>query len=83
MPSWRAIASGVASLLLISVTGCVTAPASREADPAFARQTVAYATHEAPGTIVIDPASHFLYLVQGGGKAIRSPVVTLALFGRA
>jgi lipoprotein-anchoring transpeptidase ErfK/SrfK len=32
---------------------------------------VAYATHEPPGTIVIDPASHFLYLVQGGGKAIR------------
>ena len=58
-------------MLLISVTGCATAPASREADPAFARQTVAYATHEAPGTIVIDPASHFLYLVQGGGKAIR------------
>ena len=51
--------------------GCVTSPASREPDPAFARQTVAYATHEPPGTIVIDPASHFLYLVQGGGKAIR------------
>jgi len=32
---------------------------------------VAYATHEPQGTIVIDPASHFLYLVQGGGKAIR------------
>jgi lipoprotein-anchoring transpeptidase ErfK/SrfK len=72
MPSWRAIASGVVGLLLIGVAGCATtAPASREADPAFARQTVAYATHEAPGTIVIDPASHFLYLVQGGEKAIR------------
>jgi hypothetical protein len=51
MPSWRAIASGVVSFLLISVTGRATAPASREADPAFARQNVAYATHEAPGTI--------------------------------
>ena len=55
MPSWRAIASGVVGLLLIGVAGCATAPASREADPAFAPQTVAYATHEAPGTIVIDP----------------------------
>ena len=71
MPSWRAIASGVVGLLLIGVAGCATAPASREANSAFARQTVAYATHEAPGTIVIDPSSHFLYLVQGGGKAIR------------
>jgi lipoprotein-anchoring transpeptidase ErfK/SrfK len=24
-----------------------------------------------PGTIVIDPANHFLYLVQSGGQAIR------------
>jgi lipoprotein-anchoring transpeptidase ErfK/SrfK len=29
-------------------------------------------TNEAPGTIVIDPQRHFLYLVQGGGRTIRS-----------
>jgi len=40
-------------------------------DPSFARQNVSYATREPPGTIVIDPSSHFLYLVQGGGKAVR------------
>ena len=40
-------------------------------DPSFARQDVTYATREPPGTIVIDPSSHFLYLVQGGGKAVR------------
>ena len=40
-------------------------------DPSFARQDVSYATREPPGTIVIDPSSHFLYLVQGGGKAVR------------
>jgi lipoprotein-anchoring transpeptidase ErfK/SrfK len=37
----------------------------------FLRRTVAYPTSEPPGTIVIDPASHFLYLVQDGGQAIR------------
>jgi lipoprotein-anchoring transpeptidase ErfK/SrfK len=46
-------------------------PVSRGPDPAFARQNVTYTTHEPPGTIVIDPVGHFLYLVQGGGKAIR------------
>ena len=71
MPSRHAVVSGLIGVVLIGLTGCATAPASREADPAFARQNVAYATHEPPGTIVIDPASHFLYLVQGGGKAIR------------
>ena len=40
-------------------------------DPAFLRKSVAYSTSEPPGTIVIDPASHYLYLVQGGGKAVR------------
>jgi len=40
-------------------------------DPQFLRRTVAYPTSEPPGTIVIDPASRFLYLVQDGGQAIR------------
>jgi lipoprotein-anchoring transpeptidase ErfK/SrfK len=40
-------------------------------DPAFLRQAVIYPSNEAPGTIVIDPQRHFLYLVQGGGRAIR------------
>src|SRR5690349_23368037 len=35
------------------------------------RQTVSYATNEAPGTIVIDTPNTFLYYVLGGGKAIR------------
>src|SRR4030095_6368094 len=37
----------------------------------FLRRTVSYATGEPAGTIVIDPQNHFLYLVQGGGQAIR------------
>jgi lipoprotein-anchoring transpeptidase ErfK/SrfK len=37
----------------------------------FRRQVVAYNGSEAPGTIVIDTGSTFLYLVQPGGRAIR------------
>ena len=37
----------------------------------FRRQTVAYATREAPGTIIIDTPNTYLYYVLGGGQAIR------------
>src|SRR5581483_315360 len=37
----------------------------------YRRQTVAYPTREAAGTIIIDPKQKFLYYVLGGGKAIR------------
>ena len=40
-------------------------------DPQFYRQDVAYASNEAPGTIVVDPGNHFLYHVKGGGRATR------------
>src|ERR1700730_18009171 len=35
------------------------------------RQVVAYATQEAPGTIVIDTPHTYLYYVLGGGRALR------------
>jgi lipoprotein-anchoring transpeptidase ErfK/SrfK len=35
------------------------------------RQVVNYATREAPGTIIIDTPNTYLYLVLGGGQAIR------------
>jgi len=35
------------------------------------RQIVSYATHEAPGTIIIDTPHTYLYLVLGGGQAMR------------
>jgi hypothetical protein len=65
---------GVPAMALLGVVACATTsttPVSRQADPAFARKVVAYPTPVSPGTIVIDPGSHFLYLVQGGGQAIR------------
>jgi len=34
-------------------------------------QIVGYATHEAPGTVVIDTPNTYLYYVLGGGQAIR------------
>src|SRR5262249_20954203 len=40
-------------------------------DPAFMRATVSYRSGEAPGTIIIDPSNHYLYLVRDGGQAIR------------
>ena len=39
--------------------------------PAFLRTEVPDDTTEAPGTIVIDPQSRYLYLVQGSGWATR------------
>jgi len=35
------------------------------------KKTVAYATAEKPGTIIIDTKDRYLYFVLGGGKAIR------------
>jgi lipoprotein-anchoring transpeptidase ErfK/SrfK len=35
------------------------------------RQVVSYATHEAPGTIIIDTPNTYLYLVLGNGQAMR------------
>ncbi len=40
-------------------------------NPAFLRKNVAYPGKEAPGTIVIDPANHYLYHVEEGGRATR------------
>ena len=40
-------------------------------DPAFLRREVAYSGPEKPGSIVIDPAAHYLYYVQPNGRAIR------------
>lgn len=40
-------------------------------DPRYYRQIVADPTGEAPGTIVIDTADHFLYLVADNGEAVR------------
>ena len=40
-------------------------------DPKFEKQVVEYNGGQAAGTIVIDTPNKFLYLVQGGGRALR------------
>ncbi len=42
-----------------------------EVDPRFLRREVAYYGREEPGTIVVDTAARYLYLVREGGRAIR------------
>ena len=40
-------------------------------DPIYQRQLVNYPARYQPGTIVVDPENKFLYLVRGGGQAMR------------
>ncbi|MEM8839196.1 MAG: L,D-transpeptidase [Pseudomonadota bacterium] len=42
-----------------------------EIDSRFLRRRVDYKTKERPGTIVVEPRNHYLYLVEADGKAIR------------
>ena len=46
-------------------------PAQRQFDPRYAMQEVEYYGNEKSGTIVIDTPNKFLYLVEGGGRALR------------
>jgi lipoprotein-anchoring transpeptidase ErfK/SrfK len=45
--------------------------APKELDPNLRRQLVEFSTKEPAGTIVVDTAHTYLYLVLGGGRAIR------------
>jgi len=45
-------------------------------DPKFMRQVVPYASDESAGTLVVDTGDHFLYLILGGGKALRYGIGT-------
>ncbi|GAB4071042.1 L,D-transpeptidase [Ancylobacter sonchi] len=40
-------------------------------NPVYLRRQVPYDGKQPPGTIIVDPKQHFLYLVQPGGTAIR------------
>ncbi|MEP3300884.1 MAG: L,D-transpeptidase [Roseibium sp.] len=45
--------------------------AYQDFDPRFLRQQVRYSTRYPEGTIVVDPAKKFLYLIQPRGRAMR------------
>lgn len=53
------------------LSGCASKPELTDVDPVYRRQVVSYATQETPGTIVINPSEHYLYLVEEGGRALR------------
>jgi lipoprotein-anchoring transpeptidase ErfK/SrfK len=40
-------------------------------DPRYMRRAVYYPSAEAPGTIIVDVQNHFLYSIEGSGRAIR------------
>jgi lipoprotein-anchoring transpeptidase ErfK/SrfK len=66
-----------ASSRFLTVSAAATdAPAPARAaagtvDPKFVKQRVRYATSHPPGTVVVDPADKFLYLVMEDGHALR------------
>lgn len=65
-------AAGLGALSL-ALPGCTTTSEVAHAppNPIYRRTDVEYASKEKPGTIVVDPENHFLYLVQGKGRATR------------
>ena len=68
------VVRGLACAVLLILAACVGGTTSAGIFTpwgAFARQVVAYPTHERPGTMIIDPASHFLYFIHDAGQAIR------------
>jgi lipoprotein-anchoring transpeptidase ErfK/SrfK len=51
--------------------GVVPDPREERLPAAYQRQAVFYRSNEPPGTIVVDTADRYLYLVQGSNRAIR------------
>ena len=51
--------------------GYVPSAELEQLDPQYQRQLVFYRTTEPPGTIIIQTSEKYLYLVQGGNRALR------------
>jgi lipoprotein-anchoring transpeptidase ErfK/SrfK len=51
--------------------GYVAAPEAERIAANYQRQAVFYRTTEAPGTLIVSPAEHYLYFVQGKNRALR------------
>ena len=68
-----ALRSQYAALYAPADGGRFPIPAVKLSDinPEYLRKAAFYPTQEQPGTIIIDAQNHFLYLVQGGGRALR------------
>ena len=62
---------GRAELNVEEKPGYTPKPEEEMLQGAFARQIVFFRTTEAPGTIIVHTSERFLYLVLGGGRAMR------------
>ena len=62
--------------MVAPVPGAFVVPRVVHLDPKFKRQIVAYDGTEKPGTIIVNTGEHFLYLVLGGGQALRYGIGT-------
>jgi lipoprotein-anchoring transpeptidase ErfK/SrfK len=51
--------------------GVIPNAADEQLPPQFRRQVVLYRSNEAPGTIIVQTAERFLYVIQSGGRALR------------
>jgi len=56
------------------LAGCATRPAQPVVSYGPTQKLVTYTSRERPGTIVVDPANHFLYAVQKGDQAVQYEV---------
>ena len=57
--------------VVMTLPACTNSPQATGLDQIYRRKEVQYDTREKPGTIVIHPSEHFLYFVEGGGRALR------------
>src|SRR5262249_55767156 len=67
----HAKAQAVRMLEIEDQPGVVPVPREEQLSPALRRQMFFYRTSEPPGTIIVDTADRYLYLVQGNNRAMR------------
>jgi len=66
-----AVAQPGRSMTIDDQPGVVPDPREERLPAAYQRQAVFYRTNEPAGTIIVDTADRYLYLVQGNNRAIR------------
>lgn len=66
-----AVAQPGRSMAIDEQPGVVPNPRDEQLPAAYQRQAVFYRTNEPAGTIIVDTADRYLYLVQGNNRAIR------------
>jgi len=77
----RSILSAGLFLVFASLLGCtrIESGADYGVQSELRRADVGYQSPYPAGTIVVDPSNHYLYLVEGHGRALRYPVGVGAL----